>query len=175
MKNIKCKIVVFSIITLCFLLQTTILQAFKLASVIPNLLIIFTSSMGFMRGKKDGLLVGFISGLLLDIFYGPLIGFYALLYMLIGYGNGCFQRLFYDDDIKLPLVMIGLSDLFYGIAVYVVMFLLRSKFNFGQYLKIIILPEFIYTMLLTLLVYQLIRRLNRWIEHEKKRSVGKFV
>lgn len=175
MKDIKCKIVVFSIIILCFLLQTTVLQAFSLASITPNLLIIFTSSMGFMRGKKDGLLVGFISGLLLDIFYGPLIGFYALLYMLIGYGNGCFQRLFYDDDIKLPLVLIGSSDLFYGSSVYVVMFMLRSKFNFCQYLKMIILSEFIYTILLSLLVYQLIRRLNRWIEREKKRSVGKFV
>ena len=78
------KITVFIIIAVCFLLQTTLFQALSFASISPNLLIIVTASFGFMRGKKEGLWIGFFSGLLLDIFSGSILGCYALLYMYMG-------------------------------------------------------------------------------------------
>ena len=46
-------------IIICFILQNTVFQALALASISPNLLVILTSSMGLMRGKKEGMLVGF--------------------------------------------------------------------------------------------------------------------
>ncbi len=55
--------------------------------------------------------VGVICGLLTDVFWGNTIGFYILLYTVIGYLNGTFERLFYDEDIKLPLVLISGSEL----------------------------------------------------------------
>ena len=55
-----------------------------------------------MRGRKEGMAVGVICGLLTDVFWGNTIGFYILLYTVIGYLNGTFERLFYDEDIKLP-------------------------------------------------------------------------
>lgn len=39
--------------------------------------------------------IGFACGLLLDIFGSGILGFYALLYMYIGYINGCFRKMFY--------------------------------------------------------------------------------
>mgnify|MGYP000299666988 FL=1 len=99
----KRKIVTGCLIFFCFLLQTTIFQTLALASIAPNLMIILTASFGFMRGKKSGMFVGFFCGLFMDVFSGNLIGFYALLYMVIGYLNGFFRRLFYAEDIKLPL------------------------------------------------------------------------
>ena len=68
----------------CFLLQCSLFEHLSIASVTPNLLIILTASAGFMRGKKEGMLVGFFCGLLLDILAGGLIGLYALLYLIIG-------------------------------------------------------------------------------------------
>ena len=62
------KIVLFIIITICFVLQTTLFKAFAIAGISPNLLIIAVSSFGFMRGKKEGLWIGLFSGLLIDIF-----------------------------------------------------------------------------------------------------------
>lgn len=44
-----------------------------------------TVSFGFMRGKKEGMFVGFFCGLLIDIFYGSMIGFYALIYMYMDF------------------------------------------------------------------------------------------
>ena len=78
------KIYVALIISICFLLQSTLFQALSIASISPNLLIVVTSSFGFMRGRKEGMWIGFFSGLLLDIFFGSVIGFYALIYSCIG-------------------------------------------------------------------------------------------
>lgn len=112
------RIVLFIIITLCFVLQTTLFKTLSFANISPNLLIIAVSSFGFMRGKKEGLWVGFFCGLLIDIFCGKYIGLYALIYMYIGFINGLFQKRFYPDDIKLPMLLIGGSDLFYNLVVY---------------------------------------------------------
>lgn len=171
----KRKIITVCIILICFLLQCTVFKGLQLASVSPNLLIIVTSSFGFMRGKKEGMVVGFLSGLLIDIMFNDLIGFYALIYTLLGYANGFFRKIFYDDDIKLPLILIAASDFLYGHIVCIFMFIMRSRFDYFYYLKSIIIPELIYTILITLILYQVILRINRRLESEEKRSASKFV
>ena len=90
------KIVLAITIIACFLLQCTVFKALSIASISPNLLIVVVASFGFMRGKKEGLFVGFFAGLLLDIMFGTVIGFYALIYMYIGYLNGFFKRIFFS-------------------------------------------------------------------------------
>ena len=175
MQKIKRIFICAVIILACFLLETTIFQKLALASVIPNTLIIVTSSFGFMRGKKEGLVIGFACGLLKDIMYGNLIGFYALIYMMIGYANGFFESVFYDEDIKLPLALISASELVYSLIVYIFLFMLKSDFNFWYYFNHIIMPELVYTILITLGLYQVILHMNRRLEEEEKRSASKFV
>ena len=114
----KRKITVTAIIIICFLLQCTLFKSLAIASISPNLLIIVTSSFGFMRGKRDGIYIGFLSGLLIDLFYGGVIGFYALLYMYTGFFNGFFRKLFYPEDIKLPMILISASDIFCNLLIY---------------------------------------------------------
>ena len=48
------------LIIICFILQCTVFQALSLAGIVPNLLLIVTSSLGFMRGEKEGMAVGFL-------------------------------------------------------------------------------------------------------------------
>lgn len=175
MKKIKRPLITALIIVVCFLLQTTIFQKLSLGLISPNLLIIVTAAFGVMRGKKEGLLVGFFSGLLIDICFSDLVGFYALIYMVIGYVNGFFRRIFYPDDIKLPLILIGISDFIYGNVVCFFMFIMRSRFNYFYYLLNVILPEFVYTILVTLVLYQIILHINQALETEEKRSASRFV
>jgi rod shape-determining protein MreD len=168
------KIVLFLIIVICFLLQSTLFQSLAFAGVSPNLLVIVVSSFGFMRGRKEGMLVGFFCGLLVDIFFGYYLGIYALIYMYIGYLNGIFQKRFYPDDIKLPMILIGASDLVFNLSVYVFLFLLRARFNFLYYGRTIILPEFVYTMVITIFLYLILLKINQGLEAVEKRRAKKF-
>lgn len=177
MKAMKIKrfLITAVIIIAAYLLQCTVFSSLELAGIKPNLLIIVTASFGFIRGSREGVLVGFVSGLLADIQFGDMIGFYALIYLLVGYINGMFQRLYFDEDIKLPLFLIAISEFLYGIIVYFLTYLLRSDFNFLLYLNKIILPELIYTIVITLGLYPLILFINHKLEAEEKRSASKFV
>ena len=164
----------FLIIAICFLLQTTVFKGLAFANITPNLMVIVVSAIGFMRGKKEGLWVGFFCGLLIDIFFGFYLGIYALIYMYIGYINGLLQKRFYPDDIKLPMLLIGGSDVVYNLIVYIGMFLFRSRFKFGNYFVSIIIPEFVYTMVITILLYYLLLKINQKLEAYEKRSAKKF-
>lgn len=171
----KRKLITVCIIIACFVLECTVFQRISFASITPNLMIIVTSSFGFMRGKREGMAVGFLSGLLIDIMFSDLIGFYTLIYTVLGYANGFFRKIFYDDDIKLPLILIAASDFLYGNIVCIFMFIMRSRFDYFYYLKSIIFPELIYTILVTLILYQLILQINKHLEAEEQRSASKFV
>lgn len=148
------KFIMLFMILIAYLLQSTLFSVLSLGGVGPNMLLILTASFGFMRGHKEGMFVGFISGLIIDVLFGGIIGFYALLYTVIGYLNGFFTSIFYPEDIKLPMVLITSSELIYCIFIYFFMFLVQGKTHFGYYFVHIILPEIVYTILATLIVYK---------------------
>ena len=128
-----------------------------------------------MRGEKEGLVIGFLCGLLNDVFFGSFLGFYALLLMYIGYLNGKFSRIFYPEDIKLPLALIVTSDLSYGIICYILMFMLRGRLQFTYYFSHVILPEALYTIVVTLFLYPLLLKVNEKLEAYERRRAQKFV
>lgn len=160
-------------VLICFVLQSTVFKAWAMADISPNLLVVIVSSIGFMRGKNEGMLIGFFSGLLIDICYGDLLGFYALIYMYIGYVNGFFQAIFYEEDIKLPMCLITISDLIYGIIIYFFLFALRNRTDFFYYFWNIIVPEVVYTVVVTIVLYRVILVVNRRLEASEKRSAGR--
>ena len=138
-------------------------------------MIVLAATFGFMRGEHSGLLIGFFCGLMCDIFFGDVIGFHALIMMYIGYLNGKFSGMFYPEDIKLPLGLIIVSDLSYGIMCYIFLFLLRGKLDFSFYCLNIIIPEVVYTTVATILLYPIVLVINFRMEKREKRGAHKFV
>lgn len=154
----------------CFIMQTSVFSLLKLADVVPNILIILVSSMAVMRGQKEGMLIGFFSGLMLDFLYSPYFGMYAFIYMFLGFVDGYFHRIYYDNDTLLPLLLIGLNDLIYGLFMYLVYGALRNHLHILNYVKSIIVPEIVYTIAVGLILYRLLLPINRWIENHEKGS-----
>ena len=157
-------IVAFLLVIICFVLQSTVFSWISFGGIVPNLLIILTATYGFMRGDRIGLIMGFFCGLLIDVFFGNFLGLNAVIYMYIGFFNGKFVRVFYPEDIKLPLILFITSDLFYSLVYYCIMFLLRSRFDFSYYFVHIMLPEMVYTILVTLLIYPLFLLIHKVLE-----------
>lgn len=152
-----------------FILQTTVFQMIPWLSAAPNLLLILTVSLGFMQGKKEGMLCGFVCGLLIDLSFGNFAGFYALIYLIIGYFCGFYTHIYFDEDIKVPLLLVGGTDFCYNIVIYIAKFLLRGRLNFGGYLMSVIIPEVVSTLILTLILYRLLYLINHHlVEKEKK-------
>ncbi len=165
----KRKLVILLIAWILFLLQTAVFGRIEFLAAKPNLLLILTVAIGFMQGKSEGLMTGFFCGLMIDLFYGPILGFYALLYLCAGYFSGRFSQIYFDEDVKIPLILTAVTDIAFNIAVYVVGFLLRGRVGFFGYLKGIILPEVVCTLLFTIVLYRLFYKINySMVEKEKK-------
>ncbi|MDO4965432.1 MAG: rod shape-determining protein MreD [Lachnospiraceae bacterium] len=164
------KVILTLIIFFGFIFQCSVLNYISLGGIVPNILLIITASFGFMRGQNEGMAVGFLCGILVDIFFGNVFGFYTICYVLIGYLNGFFKNIFYPEDIKLPLLLITVSEIVYCMICYIFRFLLRGRLAFGYYFVHIILPEIVYTILATLLIYKGIVILNEWLEDIERRN-----
>ena len=163
------KFVLLLLILSCFILQGTVLKTLAIGSISPNLILILVISFGFMCGKNTGLWMGFWCGLILDLLCAELIGFYALVYMIIGFSAGCCCKLFYDDELRVPMVVTAAGDLIYGGLVYGMQFLLRGRTDFLYYMIRIIIPEMIYTVLLTVVMYKIFLKIhNKLTEQEMK-------
>ena len=156
----RSKFVLLLTTVVCFLIQSTVLHLISIGSITPNLLLILCVSIGLMRGRKVGLWTGFFSGFLIDLFYGSVFGFYALIYMYVGFFSGYTFRIYYDDDIKVPIVLTVIMDTFYNLAVYGLQFLLRGRLGLGTYFTRIIVPEVFYTVFLTVIVYRIFHYIN---------------
>ena len=157
MKKLRIVLLVFIIIISCFILQTSILPMILSSDITPNLMIIVTASYGFMFGDRKGMCIGLVRGLLSDIYFGPLIGFEAGVYAIIGYFSGKFQKILYVEDLAFPLSLIAVCDFVYGFLTFVFLFAMRNRLFMRAFLMQRMLPEMVYTLLAALPLYPLLR------------------
>lgn len=157
-------IVYFLEILICFVLQSAMFHYVRLAGIMPNLLLILVVSTAYMRGRNTGLLIGFFSGLFVDLIFGQVVGLYALFYLLIGYFIGFLNKFYSNDDFTLPIIFVAVCDFFYGFFYYVFEFLLRSRLNLLYYFRRFILPEIIYTVAVSVLLYKLLHIINNRLD-----------
>lgn len=159
---------------IAFLLQSTLFQHLKFGGIAPNLLIIVVASYGFMRGSKSGIWTGFFCGVLSDIFFGKVLGVYAIIFMMIGFVNGYFRKAFFPDDIKLPMLLILSSDFAYSCLIYIILFLFRGRFHLGFYFLHVMIPELVYTIVMTCLLYPAILFMERKFNTEETVGVSEI-
>ena len=163
------------LIILAFTIQNCVFPLLPFLSAAPNLLLILTFSFGFIEGKEAGMYYGLLSGLLLDLFYSGPFGFYMLIYIFIGYTNGICTKYYYEDYITLPLILCIFNELAYNVYIYVLRFLIRGRLDFMFYFREIIIPEIIFTVVTTLLVYRLFLFTNWRLEGLGKTRDGRIL
>ncbi len=159
---------IFSIL-ITYVLQVSAFAYLEIAGTKPNLLLMLTCITGFTMGERMGLAEGFFAGLLLDLMAGGRVGFTALVYMYAGVLNGFFYKDYVKEELFLPMGLVALSTFVYEFLYYVFYFLLQNKLRLSYYLTRIIIPEVIYTVLITLLAYVFIYFIARKVEQSKKR------
>ena len=173
--SIKRIIINFILAILTFVLHTSVFgRVLDFGGVTPDLMLIFVTSVAFLRGEKPGLLTGFFSGFLIDIFMGKL-GFYALIYMYIGFLVGKLNEVFYSQNIAIPITIIAVSDFVYNFVLYVLLFLFRTRFDIGYYMMNVIIPGVVYTALVAIFYYPVILKIHERIFEKEQRSEKKFV
>lgn len=165
------KRIIFNVLLmiLAFTIQNCVFPLLPFLSATPNLLLILTFSFGFIHGNQAGMWYGLLAGILLDLFYSGPFGFYTLLYVNVGYFNGVFTKYYYEDYITLPLILSLVNEVIYNLYVYVFRFLIRNRLDLPYYTMEIIIPEVIFTVVTTLLIYRSFLFTSRRLEEMENR------
>ena len=159
----------------CFVLQTTVFSHLPLGGVVPNILIMITAAFGLMYGRKLGMFSGFVGGLMIDAMFNSVIGLTILIYSFIGYVNGMLNKLYFKERLYIPVITIVLSDLAYGVLYYVCRYMLRGRMDFMFYLMHVMIPEAVYTLIIGVPIYLLMRQIKEHFKPEEHVSLEEHV
>ncbi len=108
----------------------------------------------------------------MDLYFAGPFGFFTLLFIWIGYINGRLSVFFYDEYIVLPVIVCMISEVMYNVFIYVFRFLIRDKFEVLYYLKNIVIPEVIITLIFTLLLYRFLLWYNKKLRILDSRGIN---
>lgn len=169
MKRKVCELV---LIVIFYLLQVSVGRVIAVANIVPNFLIILPIIFGFLKGRNEGMFVGFFAGVMYDLYFSSLFGFTALCFVYIGYYAGFFYEKYEKYEILIPMAMVLVFDFVYEFLCYIGNFLLHNRLNAGFFISRIIIPEVVYTCLCTLILYKLLAYINDKLDTVKTKKRG---
>ncbi len=146
-----------------FVIQGSILSAVSLGGVTPNLMLILTAAAGILEGPYTGMGMGLFAGLLHDLYFSEYLGFFGLIFLIIGYLTGRIGSYLFIDDYKYTVPAVAAADFLYGFYCYTFQFLFRNRLYAGYFFLHFTFPEMLYTALLSIPLFPLIIRLFRQI------------
>ena len=154
--------VLFHILLLffAFFIQTSIFPLIPFFNSSPNLLLIITFSYGLLYGETIGLITGIFCGLICDIYYSGVFGTFLLIYSLIGFGNGMLNTSFFENSITLPMLLSLGNGLIYNVYIYITHFLIRGRYNIPYYFVNVMVPNILFTLIVTVVIYKLLYHMN---------------
>lgn len=167
-------IIIMAELLACYILQTSVLTGLSINNVVPDLLMIVVVAIAYIKGSNAGIIYGFFAGILMDLTYGNLLGYFALIYMFCGFFCGVAQRFYRKDDNITPLILCASSIFLSQSVLYITEFMLRGRLEYGFYFVNIILPKMIYTVLVAALLYKLIQLSVLWSIRYEKRDIRNY-
>lgn len=170
----KKKLLLYSLFILVFLLlQTTLLHYAAIYGVMPNILIVFIIVTALLRGNIEGGAVGFFTGLAVDMLFGGVLGFYALLGLYLGIAAGSVNKRLFRENLLVVVFFTIVYSVAYESLVYIINNVMSGDMEFLYVLPRIILPEALYNSVAAVLMFPLVIRADRWFSGAGK-SVRKY-
>lgn len=147
---------IFSVI-----LNGSLLSTLPFFGIQTDVIILAVLALALSERSAMPVIFALAAGLLTDILYSPIIGFFALGYTLTA-GAAC-TVLAKFERINLPTVLIAgaAGELLFEITCTAEAYLLGAKFSVKALFKEHFIPQIIFTALALLLAYQLISRMMR--------------
>ena len=153
------------IIIAALIIQLTIINSFTIQGLKPDLVLVVVVVIALLKGAEEGVIYGFVSGLLQDIFSTGLLGVNALVKTVMGFICGILREKVFVEHI---LLIVPLVTLFISIVQNILMFyVLRAfgmEYNLAWSLKQIAIPEAFYNSILSPFVFIGVKKLFQLIE-----------
>ena len=157
-KRFIIKSVIYALIFIFFtVLETNILNGFKIFGTKPNLIISLAVAAAVIENERYAAVLGMICGFIIDSTQGSPFFFSGIYYFFAAYITGIVTKYYFTKSLFTMILMIlpvcavrELFNMFFLIGVW-------SDFHIANALLKYILPEYIYTVALAPVIYLLVK------------------
>ncbi|BAL84110.1 putative rod shape-determining protein MreD [Selenomonas ruminantium subsp. lactilytica TAM6421] len=154
-----CKLAIF--VVMLYVLQTSFFPLIAYHGISPDFMLLLTVSYAFLKGTEKGTLMGFITGLMMDLATGTFFGIHAFTHLIIGNICGRFANRVYKEQFFLPVfASLGVTTFNYFILA-LLMVLLGYRFNPISNVQVTLLPMLIYQLAFAYPVHYLTYQLDK--------------
>ncbi len=144
---------IFGLILLPIALQTSVFHHFNFLGVVPNLVLVITICYGLLQGTFEGLSLGLIGGLCLDLASGGILGINIMILGLLGLGAGYLAKMVFKGNLFVPIISIFAGTIISEFLSYSVLRAFGWRIEFFSLLFSSMFPLCFYHLLLTGPVY----------------------
>jgi rod shape-determining protein MreD len=148
---------IFLISLLIFLLQTTVMQFFRISGIVPNLNLIVIVLFIIRFDLKAVLYYSLFAGLLTDLLMSPVIGKNVLIYLILSAVLINFESIFNKNSVFSPLFLISLLTGTYHVLNYIVLSFMQTSVNLYKMVNIISI-ELALNIVMIIPIYLIFRR-----------------
>lgn len=152
-------------------LQTTVLHAAEVFGVIPNLLLSSVVCYSLVKGEPKAIVFGIVCGFILDFFSGRTVGMNTLLCMYTAFVCVLLHGGLFNNNAFVAMLFVFVISIIYEAVIY---FFNIFIWGYGGTLYAFlyrIIPGSVYTALVTLIIYPIIRILaEEWLPKPKRRN-----
>ncbi len=132
------------------------------AGLSPDIIICSMASIVILEKRMSGAVIGLFCGLLLDMLFSGVIGFYTLPYLITGAVlYAVVKRISYIDRFFMPMLIASGAYIFKQALSALITYMLGSEFSIWNMLLRYILPEMLFTGMFMLLYHLLLGRIYR--------------
>lgn len=149
------------------IIQTTFGSLLAIGNAVPNLLLTYTVLYSLSSTPVRSGLMGAVCGLVMDMTGSGLIGFNALLVMYMAVIANHISNKIYCEKLSVSCIMVLVHTFILSIIKISIVSIFNSKIPFWYTVFCFSLPEAIYNMVVTLILYWWIK----WISNEYIRGI----
>lgn len=152
-------ITMFLLIIANLILQGSVLPFLSFLVFLPNPALISVISLALFKGKYYGAFFGLVMGLFQDVIFGDVIGAYALIYFLIGYGISFIQEYINSENMIIHIFFTAIGTILYNFMYFIIMFFLARDISLSYLFTRVFSLEILYNSILAVILYKLLYKI----------------
>ncbi len=125
-------------------------------TILPNTSLVIIVCYSYLRTDIEGAFLGLVIGLMQDILFSQILGYFTLIYFVVGYVSSHILKHFMNSN-AIPIFLLNfLATFIYSIMIYFFTFFFRGKLEFFYYMYNITLFEAIANAIVSIPIFYLL-------------------
>ena len=123
MKKAMINIEIIIIAIIFYILQQTFFNWFTISGIMPNIMMILVLFIGLFTNKNLGAIYGISIGIIIDLLTSRTVGITAVVYGLVGWIAGVFDKNFSKDNRITIMFIVAATTIIAETAIFIISYL----------------------------------------------------